>query len=143
MQISEELPWLYHATVEQQEDSYVLEAPGQEVQNGDLSLEEVYKVALVATPSDKTESPRDSSGREQPADSEPSPPVDEGDIRRVETEGVGDQGDGLGKIGGGYVVIVPDTEPGDTVTVEMETVRENFDIAEVIQAHREDNWKKV
>ena len=116
----------------------MLEVPEQEIQNGDLPDDEVYKVALIAIPSDKAESPRDSSETEQPAESELGPPVDEGDIRKVEIEGVGDQGDGVGKIAGGYVVIVPGTEPGDTVTAEMETVRENFAIAEVIQGHIED-----
>ena len=98
----------------------------------------MYKVALIATSPDGTETTRDSSERERPVESESGPPVDEGDIRQVEIEGLGDQGDGVGKIGGGYVVIVPETEPGDTVTAEMETVRENFAIAEVIQGHIED-----
>ena len=143
MNISEDLLCLYSATVEHREDSYVLEVPEHEVQNGDISDDEVYKVALIATPSDRTESPRDSSGREQPAESDPGPPVNEGDIREVEIEGLGDQGDGVGKIGGGYVVIVPETEPGDTVTAEMETVRENFAIGEVIQDYRGDGIRNV
>lgn len=133
MNISEDLLCLYSATVERQDDSYVLEVPEQEIQNGDLSDDEVYKVALIATPSDETETPRDSSDREQPAEPEPGPPVDEGDIRKVEIEGLGDQGDGVGKIEGGYVVIVPETEPGDTVTVEIQIVRQNFAIGEIVQ----------
>jgi len=138
MNISEDLLCLYSANVEHQGDSYVLEVPEQEIQNGDLSDDDVYKIALIATSPDGTETTRGSSEREQTVESEPGPPVDEGDIRQVEIEGVGDQGDGVGKIGGGYVVIVPGTEPGDTVTAEMETVRENFAIAEIIQGHRED-----
>lgn len=138
MNISDDLLCLYSATVDQQGDSYVLEVPEQEIQNGDLSDDEVYKVALIATSPDGTETTRDSSEREQTLESESGPPVDEGDIRKVEIEGVGDQGDGVGKIEGGYVVIVPETEPGDTVTAKMEAVRENFAIAEIIQGHRED-----
>lgn len=143
MEISEELLCLFSATVDHQEGSYVLEIPKQEIQQGNVSADEVYKVALITTPSNETETPRDSSETEQPAESELGPPVDEGDIRKVEIEGVGDQGDGVGKIAGGYVVIVPGTEPGDTVTAEMETVRENFAIAEVIQGHVEDRRKNV
>lgn len=138
MNISDDLLCLYSATVDQQGDSYVLEVPEQEIQNGDLSDDEVYKVALIATSPDGTETTRDSSERERPVESESGPPVDEGDIRQVEIEGLGDQGDGVGKIEGGYVVIVPETEPGDTVTAKMEAVRENFAIAEIIQGHRED-----
>jgi predicted RNA-binding protein with TRAM domain len=137
MNISEDLLCLYSATVEHQEDSYVLEVPEEEIQDGDISANEAYKVALVVTSSDRTEPPRDSSEPEQPAESEPSPPVDEGDIREVEIEGLGEQGDGVGKIDGGYVVIVPETEPGDTVTVEIQNVRQNFAIAETIQGRRE------
>jgi predicted RNA-binding protein with TRAM domain len=143
MEISEELLCLYSASVEHEDDSYVLEVPEQEIQQGEISADEVYKVALVATPSEKTETTRDSSDREQTVESESGPPVDEGDIRKVEIEGLGDQGDGVGKIEGGYVVIVPETEPGDTITAEMETVRENFAIAEVIQGHIEDRPKNV
>jgi predicted RNA-binding protein with TRAM domain len=138
MNISDDLLCLYSATIERQDDSYVLEVPEQEIQNRDLSDDEVYKVALIATPSDGTETTQDSVERERSVESESGPPVDEGDIRKVEIEGLGDQGDGVGKIEGGYVVIVPDTEPGDTVTAEMKTVRENFAIAEIIQGHRED-----
>jgi len=138
MNISDDLLCLYSATIERQDDSYVLEIPEQEIQNGDLSDDEVYKVALIATSPDGTETTQDPVERERPVESEPGPPVDEGDIRKVEIEGLGDQGDGVGKIEGGYVVIVPDTEPGDTVTAEMKTVRENFAIAEIIQWHRED-----
>jgi predicted RNA-binding protein with TRAM domain len=143
MNISDDLLCLFSATVEHQEDSYVLEVPEQEIQNGDLSDDEVYKIALIATSSDETEATRDSVERERPVESESGPPVNEGDIRKVEIEGVGDQGDGVGKIAGGYVVIVPETEPGDTVTAEMEAVRENFAIAEVVQGHREDRAKNV
>jgi predicted RNA-binding protein with TRAM domain len=138
MNISEDLLCLYSANAEHQGDSYVLEVPEQEIQNGDISDDEVYKIALIATSPDGTETTRDSLEREQTVESESEPPVDEGDIRQVEIEGLGDQGDGVGKIAGGYVVIVPDTEPGDTVTAEMKTVRENFAIAEIIQGHRED-----
>jgi predicted RNA-binding protein with TRAM domain len=143
MKISDDLLCLYSASVEHEDDSYVLEVPEQEVHNGDLSDDDVYKVALIATGSDGTETTRDSSDREQTVESESGPPVDEGDIRQVEIEGLGDQGDGVGKIEGGYVVIVPETEPGDTVTAEMETVQENFAIAEVIQGDREDRPKNV
>jgi predicted RNA-binding protein with TRAM domain len=137
MEISEELLCLFSATVNHQEGSYVLEVPKQEIQQGNVSADEVYKVALITTPSNETETPRDSSETEHPAESESGPPVDEGDIKKVEIVGLGDQGDGVGKVDGGYVVIVPETEPGDTVTVEIQNVRQNFAIAEVIQDHRE------
>ena len=60
------------------------------------------------------------------------PPVSEGDVRDVTIETLGDQGDGIAKIERGYVVIVPDAELGDEVTVEITSVRENVSFASVI-----------
>jgi hypothetical protein len=57
MEISDDLLCLFSATVEQQEESYVLEIPEQEVQHGDLSRDEVYKAGLIATSADGTEAP--------------------------------------------------------------------------------------
>ncbi|MFB6228823.1 MAG: TRAM domain-containing protein, partial [Halobacteriales archaeon] len=45
----------------------------------------------------------------------------------------GDQGDGLARVGPGYVVFVPDTEIGQQPLVRIETVRENFAFAEVVE----------
>jgi predicted RNA-binding protein with TRAM domain len=137
MNISDDLLCLYSATIDRQDGSYLIEVPEREIRNGDLSVEEVYKIALIATSPDRTEATQDSAERQRPDKSGPSPPVEEGDIREVEIEGLGEQGDGVGKIDGGYVVIVPETEPGDVVTVEIETVRSNFAIAETIQGRRE------
>ena len=39
---------------------------------------------------------------------------------------------GIAKIERGYVVIVPDSEPGDQPTVEITSVRENVSFADVI-----------
>ena len=43
-------------------------------------------------------------------------------MREVEIESLGDQGDGITKIDGGYVVIVPDTEVGERVTTRLDDV---------------------
>ena len=60
------------------------------------------------------------------------PPVDEGEVREVEIESIGDQGDGIARVERGFVVIVPETEEGDRVTVEVTNVRENVAFAEVV-----------
>jgi len=57
------------------------------------------------------------------------PPVSEGERRTVTIETLGDEGDGIAKVERGYVVIVSDAEPGDTVTVEITNVRENVSFA--------------
>ncbi|WP_328766624.1 TRAM domain-containing protein [Haloarcula nitratireducens] len=61
------------------------------------------------------------------------PPVEEGETRRVEIEDIGEQGDGVARVERGYVVIVPDTELGERVAVEIQTVTENVAFAEVTE----------
>ncbi|TSD08873.1 deoxyribonuclease [Haloglomus irregulare] len=61
------------------------------------------------------------------------PPVTEGEKRRLQIEDVGDQGDGLARVGPGYVVFVPDTEIGQQPLVRITTVRENVAFAEVLE----------
>ncbi|WP_435183022.1 TRAM domain-containing protein [Halobellus sp. EA9] len=139
MDISDDLLCLYSATIDQQDGSYLIEVPEREIRKGDLSADEVYKISLMEAPSVETDTAPESSEPEKPAESEPAPPVDEGDIREVEIEGSGDQGDGVSKIEEGYIVIVPETEPEDTVTAKMQTIRENFAIPEFIPSGSEDH----
>ncbi|MFD1687648.1 TRAM domain-containing protein, partial [Halobellus litoreus] len=48
-------------------------------------------------------------------------------------EDLGDQGDGLTRVERGFVVIVPDTEQGERVTIEITDVRKNVSFAEVVK----------
>jgi predicted RNA-binding protein with TRAM domain len=50
----------------------------------------------------------------------------------VTIESVGDQGDGIAKVERGYVVIVPDGQPGQQPTVEIDTVRQNVSFATIV-----------
>ncbi|MFC5369150.1 TRAM domain-containing protein [Salinirubrum litoreum] len=61
------------------------------------------------------------------------PPVTEGETLEVEIEGMGEKGDGLAKVGPGYVVFVSDTEIGQQPLVRVTTARENFAFAEVVE----------
>lgn len=54
----------------------------------------------------------------------PQPPVSEGETYTVEIIGTGKKGDGIAKIDG-YVLVVPDTSVGETVTVEIDTATPN------------------
>lgn len=47
---------------------------------------------------------------------------------------IGSEGDGIALIDG-FVVVVPDTKIGDSVTVEIEMVRETFARGRVIRRH--------
>lgn len=131
MEISEQLRCLFSATINEQDDSYVVKVPKQEIQLGDIREGETYRVAMVQSPS---------SGKANDTDTEPeyvsgpeSPPVEEGERRTVEIEDIGDQGDGITRVDRGFVVIVPDTEQGERVTVEITDVGENVAFADVIE----------
>ncbi|MCQ4332075.1 TRAM domain-containing protein [Natronomonas sp. F2-12] len=59
-------------------------------------------------------------------------PVREGDRLEIEIEDVGSEGDGIGKVEG-YTLFVADTEPGDTVEIEVTDVKPRFGFAERIE----------
>ena len=131
MEISDQRHSLFSATVEEQEGSYVVELPKREVQRGDLQVNDVYRVAILSTPS--TDSTDESKTHTRSESEESEPPVEEGERRTVEIEDLGDQGDGLTRVERGFVVIVPETEVGERVTVEITDVKENVAFAEVIK----------
>jgi len=114
----EELRSLFNAELVETEDGYAVEVPHNEVESGDIDLGDVYRVALIGKPASGEE------GADAPTD--PQPPVEEGEIRYVEIEDLGDQGDGIARVERGYVIIVPDTAVGDRLKVEIDEVRPNF-----------------
>jgi predicted RNA-binding protein with TRAM domain len=131
MEISDQLRCLFSATVEKRGGSYVVELPEREVELGDLQDGETYRVAIL--PSEATDPP-EAIDPEQTGDRDPpEPPVEEGEQRAVEIEDIGEQGDGITRVERGYVVIVPDTETGERVTIEITDVRENVAFADVIE----------
>lgn len=123
IELPDRLLSLHTAELEQRDDSYVIEIPSRELHQGDLQHDETYKVALISTLTAKNES-------DQPQE-DPEPPVQKGDVRVVEIEAIGQQRDGIAKVEHGYVVIVPETEVGDEVTVEITNVTESFALGEV------------
>jgi len=131
MEISDQLHCLFSATVEEQGDSYVVEVPEQEVRLGDLQAGETYRVAVLPSPSNDEANDTDTESQRERGP--PEPPVKEGEERTVEIEDLGDQGDGLARVERGFVVVVPDTEQGERVTIEITEVRETVAFAEVIE----------
>ena len=70
--------------------------------------------------------------RESQTETPQRPPVNEEETRTVTIETTGDQGDGIARVERGYVVIVPSSVPGDELEVEIQTVKQNFAMAEII-----------
>ena len=132
MEIPEELLCLYTARVESHDGSHVVDVPDRELRNGDIEAGGQYRVALLPTSGSDESTPAEEpepSGEREPRD----PPVAEGDRRTVEIENLGDQGDGIARVERGYVVIVPGTDIGDEVTIEIEDLHPNFAMARVVE----------
>jgi predicted RNA-binding protein with TRAM domain len=127
MEISDKLLCLFSAEVEETEDRFVVEVPRREVEDGAVASGDTYRVALVAG-----ETTASSASESEPSD-EPQPPVEEGEIRYVEIEDLGKQGDGIARVERGYVIIVPGGEVGERVKVEISEVKSNFAVGEIIE----------
>ncbi|PSQ07006.1 deoxyribonuclease [Halobacteriales archaeon QS_6_71_20] len=123
MELSDELLCLFSAEVTEDSDRYVVEVPRREVETGAVDDGRVYRVALIE---------RDDAGGDPASTDGPQPPVEPGEIRYVEVEDLGKQGDGIARVERGYVIIVPDTEVGDRVKIEIAEVKSNFAVGEVI-----------
>ena len=128
MEISEKLLCLFSAEIESGEDRFVVEVPRREIDTGSVEPGETYRVALIRT-AEAAERSAEESG---PPD-EPQPPVESGEIRYVEIEDLGKQGDGIARVERGYVIIVPGGEVGERVKVEITEVKSNFAVGEIIE----------
>ena len=129
MEISDKLLCLFNADVRDEDDRYVVEIPKREVETGTIDPGETYRVALISRAGESASESSDSGG----PTSEPQPPVEPGELRYVEIEDIGKQGDGIARVERGYVIIVPDTEVGDRVKIEVTEVKSNFAVGEVIE----------
>jgi predicted RNA-binding protein with TRAM domain len=136
VEIPDSLRSLFTARIEERGGRYVIEVPDSEIEHEATLPGETYRVALLPTPEGATESSETTTQSSSRDTGPPDPPVDEGEVRDVTIESVGDQGDGIAKVERGYVVIVPDAKPGDQPTVEIEQVKENVAFARVINGPR-------
>lgn len=135
MEISDQLLCLFSAEITDQNGSFVVELPEQELGLGEIEEGSTYRIAVLpAVTQTETNAAKAES---EPAQERgpPEPPVAEGETREVEIEDLGEQGDGIARVERGYVVIVPETEKGERVTVEVTEVRENVAFAEVVERH--------
>ncbi|WP_255150719.1 TRAM domain-containing protein [Halorarius halobius] len=129
MEISDKLLCLFSADVEADGDRYVVEVPRREIDTGAVDPGDTYRVALIAGEGGE---PVEETG-DEPAPEEPQPPVERGEIRYVEIEDLGKQGDGIARVERGYVIIVPGAEVGERVKIEITEVKSNFAVGEIIE----------
>jgi len=135
-QISDSIRLLFETSVDDENGRYVVSIPDELVENGSVETDTAYRVALLSTDTE-TDAP-DAESAPAPApepepEPEPSqPPVEEGEVRTVSIDTLGDQGDGIAKVERGFIVIVPGTKPGDRVEVEITDVKETVAFAETV-----------
>jgi predicted RNA-binding protein with TRAM domain len=129
MEISEKLLCLFSADIEAEDDRYVVEVPRREIDTGSVEPGGTYRMALIEA--EATDHETDSSDSRPP--DEPQPPVEPGEIRYVEVEDLGKQGDGIARVERGYVIIVPGGEVGERVKVEITEVKSNFAVGEILE----------
>lgn len=131
MELPDQLRSLFSTQIDATDDTYRIEIPKRDVELGTLQEHETYRIAIFSAPSSTADT--DTTTDSTPDRAAPTPPVTEGETRNVEIEHLGDQGDGIARVERGYVVIVPDTDPGERVTIEITDVRENVAFAEVTE----------
>jgi len=129
VEISNKLLCLFSAEVTRDGDSYVVEVPKREIETGSIDPSGTYRVALIRA--EETDTGEETADTGPP--SEPQPPVEPGEIRYVEIEDIGKQGDGIARVERGYVIIVPDAEIGERVKVEITEVKSNFAVGQVLE----------
>ena len=133
MEISENLLCLFNAEVTLTDDEYVVEIPRREIENGVITPGDVYRVALVER-ADGGDTTVSTPEEDAIPPSEPQPPVEPGELRYVEIEDIGKQGDGIARVERGYVIIVPDADVGERVKVEITEVKSNFAVGEIVES---------
>ena len=131
MEISDKLLCLFSERVRAEDDTYVIEVPQREIETGSIDPDETYRVALISRERAEAADDDDDTATETPS-SEPQPPVEAGEIRYVEIEDIGKQGDGIARVERGYVIIVPGAEIGERVKIEITEVKSNFAVGEII-----------
>jgi predicted RNA-binding protein with TRAM domain len=132
--IAGDLLCLYTADIDTTGDTYTIEVPKRELELGQLDHNEPAQVALFSTPTASPNQRSNDQSATQRSHSE-SPPVEEGEIVDVEIDSLGDQGDGIGRVGPGYVLIVPETDVGERVSVRITETKDNVAFAEVVKRY--------
>ena len=136
MEIPDELVSLFNTRVEWRGGSFVVEIPTSEIRYGAITLDTTYRVAIVSSDADL---PR-WEGAVAPYRSEAQtaglrggePPVSVGDTLTVRIEDIGEQGDGITRVDGEFVIFVPDTDVGDEVTIEVTHLVDTYGFGRVV-----------
>jgi predicted RNA-binding protein with TRAM domain len=137
MDIPDALRAVYSARLKEENGRYYLTVPAREIESDTLTANETYKLCMLTPGGHSADHGDDKSTDGSVSTRDDSPPVSAGERRTVTIEGIGDKGDGIARIDRGYVLIVPETDVGERVTVEVDQARDNVGFASVISHHTE------
>jgi predicted RNA-binding protein with TRAM domain len=145
--IPDSLQVLFTGTIEERGDeTYIIEVPRGEVEQLSFTPGETHRVALLSSPGTADQqamAPTNPSSNRQSNDAHPDPdstpasgpPVSEGDVMGVEIVDEGDQGDGIAKVEGGYVIIIPEGNVGERLFIEIDAVKDTVSFGSVVSGH--------
>jgi len=133
MEISDKLLCLFSAEIAEEDDRYVVDVPKREIDTGAVEAGDTYRVALISRKAAEADEPDEPTTTTSRPASEPQPPVEAGELRYVEIEDIGKQGDGIARVERGYVIIVPGADVGERVKIEVSEVKSNFAVGEIIE----------
>ena len=132
---SDEPSCKYTARLERVDGRYVVEVPTREIELGALSPGDVCQVTVDLL---EEGSPEDVVTESESTD-QSDQPVTVGERLTVEIDDVGQQGDGIARVGEGYVLIVPGSDMGEEVDVEVQHTNPTYGFAELLEADDEDD----
>lgn len=141
--IPEELVYLSTHKIQQSDEQYEIQIPDTHIEGGPLDESDEYRVAIMRTtdPSPSSQSASDSdpqessvsnTNRNSPTGDEYEPPVSVGDELTVTIDSTGDQGDGIAHVAGGYVVVVENANVGEELLVHIDSVKQNYSFASIV-----------
>lgn len=136
MNIEDDPQCIFSTEISHGDLGHAIEVPPEEIELGSLDPNSPVRVAIYQPHSESQSGPQTRNSNNSTTESNDTslqPPVSTGESRSVTIDDRGNQGDGIAKVGTGFVLIVPGADVGETVDVKITNVKDNFAIAEPIQ----------
>jgi len=146
MEIDDSLLTLFHAEIASSEGQYTLTVPDREVDLGDISEGGTYRIAVLPTteevdPEENDIQPRQPTEDEMNESEVGTPPVTEGERVTAQIDTIGDEGDGVAFVEGGYAVFISGAQVGETILAEITDVRDRYAFADPVNGRSKESVK--
>ena len=122
--MSRELSYLFSSLVELDDESHFIKLPSQESPSFDIDTDTTYRVLfLPKSPGETNTTPSHA----------PDAPVAIDATLEVLIEDIGSEGDGIARIGPGYIIFIPKTDIGHKVKIKINSVTSRCAFGEVVE----------